>query len=245
MDKSGLNIAFFGDSLTEGIVGASYFEILRNKLPQHELYNYGKGGDTVMSLNRRLHQTDMASPLDLGILWIGVNDVFVKTRWFFVLRKRLRGQTWAKSHGLFQEYYFSLLEFLLNNIPHLITLPPLLIGEDLDNAWNKEVSVLSQIIHKISAPYKNVDFIDLREHFIPLLTSEKGVPYVPKTMLRVFLDAFFPTTPEESEKKARERGLHFTIDGVHLNRAGAEKVADVLLEKILQISVSQLMTSKT
>jgi lysophospholipase L1-like esterase len=232
MDKSGLNIAFFGDSLTEGIVGASYFEILRNKLPQHELYNYGKGGDTVMSLNRRLRQIDMASPLDLGILWIGVNDVFVKTRWSIPMRKFMRGQTWAKSHGLFKEYYISLLELLQVSIPHIITLPPLLIGEDLENAWNKEVSVLSQIIHDISVSFPNVDYIDLREHFIPLLTSEKVIPYVPKTMLRVFWDALFPITPEESEKKAREKGLLFTVDGVHLNRAGAEKVAGVLLKKI-------------
>jgi lysophospholipase L1-like esterase len=232
MDKSGLNIAFFGDSLTEGIVGASYFEILRNKLLQHELINYGKGGDTVMSLNRRLRQIDMASPLDLGILWIGVNDVFVKTSWRFPLIKHLRGQPWAKSHIQFQEHYHSLLEFLQNKITRIITLPPLLIGEDLDNAWNKEVSALSQIIHDISLSYPNVDFIDLREHFIPLLTSEKVIPYVPKTMFRVFWDALFPTTAEESEKDARARGLHFTVDGVHLNRTGAEKVADVLLERI-------------
>jgi lysophospholipase L1-like esterase len=236
MDKSGLKIAFFGDSLTEGIVGTSYFEILRNKLPQHELHNYGKGGDTVTSLNRRLRRTELASLLDLGILWIGVNDVFVKSRWSIQLRKRLRGQTWAKSHGLFQEYYISLLEFLQVNIPHIITLPPLLIGEDPDNVWNKELSVLSHIIHDISVSCTNVDFVDLREHFTPLLTSEKVIPYVPKTMFRAFWDALFPTNPEESEKKARERGLRFTIDGVHLNRAGAEKVAEVMICKIKDFS---------
>ena len=133
MDKSGLKIAFFGDSLTEGNVGASFVDILRNKLPQHQLFNYGKGGDTVISLNRRLHQIHMASPLDLGFLWIGVNDVFVKTRWSLSLKKRLKGQPWAKSHGLFQDYYISLLEFLHIRIPYIITLPPLLIGEDIDN----------------------------------------------------------------------------------------------------------------
>jgi hypothetical protein len=98
--------------------------------------------------------------------------------------------------------------------------------------WNKEASVLSKIIHDLSVSYPNVEFVDLREHFIPQLAKKNISPYVPKNFLRVIFDSFFVKTPEELEKKATERGLHFTIDGVHLNRAGAEKVANVLLEKI-------------
>ncbi|UCE42526.1 MAG: SGNH/GDSL hydrolase family protein [Candidatus Aminicenantes bacterium] len=232
MDKSGLKIAFLGDSLTEGITGASYFEILRQKLPQHELINYGKGGDTVISLYRRLHQIDMDPGLDLGFLWIGVNDVFVKTSWRFLLAKRLRGQPWAKNHTQFQEYYNSQLEFLLDRITHIFTLPPLLIGEDINNDWNKELTVLSKIIRALSDFYPNVEFVDLREAFISQLASKITSPYVSKSVYRVILDALFAKTPEKTEKKAAKRGLHFTIDGVHLNRAGAEKVADVLLEKV-------------
>lgn len=232
MNKPRLKIAFIGDSLTEGIVGASYFDILDKKLPQHELLNWGKGGDTVISLFRRLHEINFKPPLDIGFLWIGVNDVFVNTSWSFPLTKRLRGQPWAKSHTQFQECYRSLLELLQDNITHIFTLPPLLIGEDIDNAWNKELTVLSKIIHDLSVSYPNVEFVDLREHFIPQLASKNISPYVPKSVFRVILDALFVKTPEELEKKATERGLHFTIDGVHLNKAGVEKVADVLLEKI-------------
>lgn len=233
MDKLRLKIAFIGDSLTEGIVGASYFDILDKKLPQHELLNWGKGGDTVISLFRRLHEINFKAPLDIGFLWIGVNDVFVNTSWFFPPTKRLRGQPWAKSHSQFQEYYRSLLELLQDNITHIFTLPPLLIGEDTNNAWNKELTVLSKIIHDLSVSYPNVEFVDLREHFIPQLASKNISPYVPKSVFRVILDALFVKTPEELEKKATERGLHFTIDGMHLNKAGAEKIADVFLKKIL------------
>ncbi len=45
-----MKIAFFGDSLTKGIPGTAYFQLLRQNLPQHELLNFGKGGDTVASL---------------------------------------------------------------------------------------------------------------------------------------------------------------------------------------------------
>lgn len=232
MDKSRLKIAFLGDSLTEGIVGASFFDILAEKLPDYELLNYGKGGDTVISLFRRLHEINLKSPLDIGFLWIGVNDVFVKTSWSFALAKRLRGQPWAKSLTQFQEYYRALLELLQDNITHIFTLPPLLIGEDIGNAWNKELTVLSKIIRDLSVSFTKVEFVDLREHFILQLASRNISPYVPKSVFRVILDALFVKNPEELEKKATERGLHYTIDGVHLNKAGAEKVADVLLEKI-------------
>lgn len=236
MDHCGLRIAFMGDSLTEGIVGASFFDILDKKLPQHELFNYGKGGDTVISLFRRLHKMSFVSPLDIGFLWIGVNDVFVKTSWFSPLRKRLRGQPWAKSHTQFQDHYQSLLEFLRDKIAYICTLPPLLIGEDIDNDWNEELTMLSKIIQDLSVSYPNVEFVDLREHFIPQLAAEKISPYFPKSVFRLFWDALFAKTPEEMEKKASERGLHLTIDGVHLNKAGAEKIAEVLLSKIKDFS---------
>lgn len=226
-----MKIAFIGDSLTEGIVGASYFDILQDKLPRHELLNYGKGGDTVISLFRRLHKINFTPPLDIGFLWIGVNDVFVKTSRFFPLIKRLRGQTWAKTYPEFQEYYRSILEFLQDKMTHIFVLSPLFIGEDLDNTWNKELATLSKIMRDLSTTYPNVEFVDLREHFIPQLASKKISPYVPKNIVRAIL-----------EKKALERGLHFTIDGVHLNRAGAEMVAEVLWEKIrskLQLAVNE------
>jgi len=224
MDKKGLRIAFFGDSLTEGKVGASYFEILRQKLPEHELFNYGKGGDTVISLHRRIHKIGWNVPLDLGFLWIGTNDVLVKTSWFLPLRKRLRRQPWAKSHAQFREYYRSLLAELLNKMPFIFTLPPLLIGEDINNEWNVELAELSRLIRDISLPFPSVDFVDLRESFIQALKSAMVPSVIPKSIFRKILDILSAQNPGER--------LHFTIDGIHLNKAGASKVAEVLWRKI-------------
>jgi lysophospholipase L1-like esterase len=232
MDKSGPKIAFIGDSLTEGVTGASYFDILKCKLPQHELYNYGKGGETVISLCRRLQKIHMVSPLDTGFLWVGVNDVLVKTSWFSPIKKRLRGQPWAKDHTHFRESYLKLLEFLSERITHLYTLPPLFIGEDTGNEWNMELRILSKIIDDLSSSFPNIDFVRLIEHFPPRSSSENIPPYVPKSLCRVFGDILFPMGLEKSELKAAERGFHFTIDGVHLNRAGAEKIANLLLKII-------------
>ena len=231
--KSSLKIAFFGDSLTEGQVGASYFDLLRQKLPQHVMFNYGRGGDTVISLYRRLLQSDtIDAPMDLGFLWIGVNDVLVRTRRSFPLVKRLRKQPWAEDRLEFKEYYRSILEFLQDNIGRLVTLPPLFIGEDLGNPWNRELAVLSDIIRDLSGPFPHVEFLDWRERFSSFLDSKIISPYIPKSVFRVIMDALFLKTPEDLEHRASERGLHFTIDGVHLNTAGAEEVARIILDKI-------------
>ena len=45
-----MRIAFFGDSLTSGVPGSSYFAILRDRFPDDTLLNFGKGNDTVVSL---------------------------------------------------------------------------------------------------------------------------------------------------------------------------------------------------
>jgi lysophospholipase L1-like esterase len=202
MDKIRRKIAFLGDSLTEGIVGASYFDILQEKLSSHELFNYGKGGDTVVSLYRRLRRSGMATRFDLGVLWIGVNDVFVKTHWFYPIKKRLRRQPWAKNKEEFRQFYHSLLEFLRDNFSSIFTLPPLFIGEESHNKWNRELEVLSTIIQDLSLVDPLTEFIDIRQPFLSRLGS-KG-----------------------------EKGLFFTIDGVHLSKEGAALVAEILQEKI-------------
>ncbi len=231
--KKELKIAFFGDSLTEGNAGASYVRILRQKLPRHELFNYGKGGDTVISLYRRLLQIDtMDFPMDLGVLWIGVNDMLVRTRRSFPLLKRMRKQPWAGDRLEFKDYYRSIMEFFQDRTGRLFTLPPLFIGEDLDNRWNRELAVLSDIIRDLTGTFPHAGFLDIRQRFSSLLASKKISPFVPKNIMGVVRDALFTKTPEDLEKKAIARGLHFTIDGVHLNTAGAGIVAHAILEKI-------------
>jgi len=50
--------------------------------------------------------------------------------------------------------------------------------------------------------------------------------------IRVILDVLCAKFPEDRGKKAEGRGLHFTIDGVHLNDRGAGLIAELLLQKI-------------
>lgn len=227
-----MKIAFFGDSITQGFPGASYLTALAGKLPEHNLLNYGKGGDTVISLFRRLQKTSLESPFDFSVLWVGVNDVYVKTSWTFPILKTLRGQPWVKDHQEFKAYYKRLLEFLAGQSARVLTLSPLFIGEDLNNIWNRELYALGKIIEEVAREFNQSTFIDLQAVFLPLLESKKVSPYVPKSVTKLLLSLFFRKSVRKIEEQAAKRTLHYTIDGVHLNAAGAEIVSEKIAKKI-------------
>jgi hypothetical protein len=65
-----MRILCFGDSLTRGFPGSSYFAILQEQLLEDTLFNYGKGNDTVVSLYRRISAVHFDQPLDIAFLWI-------------------------------------------------------------------------------------------------------------------------------------------------------------------------------
>jgi lysophospholipase L1-like esterase len=221
-----VKVSFFGDSLTEGFPGVAYFGLLKNKFPDHELLNYGKGGDTVISLLKRLEKLTFPEPFDIAFLWVGVNDVFVKTSWSYPIIKTLRRQPWAKNQEVFGNCYRKLLHFLLPKTKRLFTVSPLLIGEDLNNRWNRELEELGRIIAELSAKHESCIHIDLREIFISRIDSKSVSPYVPKSFLRILRDASAFKTSEAIAEEASRRDFQLTLDGIHLNGIGAALVAD-------------------
>ena len=88
-----MKIAFYGDSLTAGIPGVSFFNKLQAAVPQHTLMNFGKGGDTAQSLYRRIVKRRLLEPVDLAFLWIGTNDVLDQTSLLATIYSRLQGSS--------------------------------------------------------------------------------------------------------------------------------------------------------
>jgi len=227
-----MKIAFFGDSLTEGFPGVSYFSLIEKKFPESELFNYGKGGDTVISLLERIESINLPSKFDFAFLWIGVNDVFVKISRLYPFLKKLRRQPWAKNHDVFTSHYEKLLNFLAAKTDRLFTVPPVFIGEDLDNPWNKELEALNTVIKDLSLFRENCEFIDLRKMFIEKLTGQNPSLYVPKSFVRIIRDTLTLKTTGTVKRESLGRGLHLTLDGVHLNTAGADLAAEVFAKVI-------------
>ena len=219
-----MKIAFYGDSLTEGIAEASYLAYLRKLEPEHELINYGRGGDTVISLYRRIIRQKLDQPVDLSFLFVGVNDIFVLLSWNYPLLKAIFRQPWVKDVAEFTAYYQKTLALLTARASHVFAVSPLIIGEDVSNEWNKRVEALGEAIRQTD--YQNVDYIDLRADFISALNGHPISPYLPKSATRIGLDALLLRRNEQIDHQAATRGLHLTLDGVHLNSKGARLVAE-------------------
>ncbi len=228
-----MNVIFYGNSLTEGIPGVGFFNILRKKLPDHNLVNMGRGGDTVISLYRRMKRRDVKKT-DIAFIWIGTNDVLAKVRKDYPIFKILAGQIWSKTDKEFEKYYRKTINLINKKTKKIFTIPPIFIGENIENKWNKKLNKKSNLIKHISKDYPNVEFVDIRKNIYPKLEPNKS-DYIMKNTLKVIMDYLRYRDYNRADKKSKERGLQFTLDGVHLNSKGAEIVADIFCKKIKEV----------
>jgi len=228
-----MKLVFFGDSLTEGIPGVGYLDILTKKLKDHILVNEGVGGETVISLYRRMNRMKIENH-DISFIWIGTNDILATVRKSYPITKVLFGKIWSMSDREFKNYYKKVIELLDNKSKKVFTVPPIFIGEDIENKWNKRLDDLSIIIKYVSKEYDNVEFLDIRKNIYPKLKAKK-TDYIMKNPLKILMDYLRFKNREKTDEKSKLRGLQFTLDGVHLNSDGAGIVADIFYEKIKEI----------
>ena len=227
-----MRIVFYGDSLTEGSPGVSFMSILKKRLPELDLENHGKGGDTVASLLQRIVRHQLNESVDLAFVWVGVNDVFPKVSFAHSMLKHILRQPRAKSHAAFRNDYDRVLRLLRRSARCVVTVSPLVIGEDLSNPWNQELAGLCEIIASVSSCYTDVRYLDLRTRFSGELAGKTLSDFVAKSLVTIARDTVLLRSPLRVDSAASDRGLHFTLDGVHLNSAGAEIVAAAFLETI-------------
>jgi len=221
-----MRIGFFGDSLTSGVPGSSYVAILRERFPGDTLLNFGKPNDTVVSLHRRISSMQFDEPFDMAFLWIGVNDLPQTDRWLVRTFHTLLAQRRARDLEEFQSCYRATLGLLCEKAGRVIVAPPALKGEDLGNHVNRRLADLAELIKETAAGCDTAEFLDLRAAFARELPARAGSNHVSRNPFRVVLDALTLKTDGQIDAKAAERGLHLTLDGVHLNSAGASLVAE-------------------
>ena len=228
-----MRIAFVGDSLTRGIPGCSYLGMMRARRPDDTLINLGKGNDTAISLYQRVKRIRFEKSFDMAFLWVGVNDVSERNTLLVRFVNALRGQPRSKSVDEFKRYYRLSLERLCRHAARVIAVSPFLKGEDLDNNWNRQLSILSGVIEELASCDDQVTYLDLRSRVAQRLDGKQVVRHVPIGTARVVLDALTLRTREQVDRQAAVRGYHFTLDGVHLNGAGAELAAEAFLRIIV------------
>ncbi|QQZ07640.1 GDSL-type esterase/lipase family protein [Heyndrickxia vini] len=220
-----MKIALIGDSLTEGRPGVSFFNILKKKFPDITFVNLGKPGESVKSLYTRLIKTKLDIDYDLSFLWIGVNDVYSKLL-------SVQAQPVAKDHDEFKDCYEKVLGLVLGSSKKVVAVTPALVGENTDNAPNNEITELNDLIQSIISKQTNVSFLDIQSVFLSHLSKVSSSDYISTKVMRVMMDVLFYRKPSRIDRLSKERGLHLTLDGIHLNSAGAQIVAETYASEI-------------
>jgi hypothetical protein len=167
-------------------------------------------------------------PFDLAFLWVGVNDIAKGATWWVRVANRLRRQPRPRDMDEFRSYYQLALGVLNRLSRRVIAVSPSIRGEDADNQWNRELRTLAGVVENLATHNGQFDYLDVRTPLFQALDGKPISNYHPKT-LRILLDGLTLWRREQIDRKAAERGLYLTLDGVHLNGTGAEIVAQTFL----------------
>ncbi|MDW0116838.1 GDSL-type esterase/lipase family protein [Sporosarcina thermotolerans] len=213
-----MKIALIGDSLTEGRPGVSFANMLKVRFPKDLFVNLGKPGETVKSLYSRLTKTGLDSDFDLAFVWIGTNDVYSKLL-------SVKAQPVVKDFEEFREVYQQLVEIVISSSKMVVLVSPALVGEHFDNPSNKEVRELCTLVKSLSEKV-HVHYLDFHAVFEKALANEDSSDYISTNPFRVMFDVFFYKNEDRIDQLSNRRGLKLTLDGLHLNSAGAKIVSD-------------------
>ena len=165
-----MQIAFLGDSLTEGWPGAAYFPLLQTRLPRHELLNLGRAGDTVADLLRRVAHRGL-DPADLAFIWVGVNDA-VMGAWVAVGDGVEHG--WGRAQRLTRTRgdYEKLVEWTAARAARIVCVRPMVLEAD-GSVWQEHADELGDIVAQLAGA-RGARVQDLRPAFAAAAAAGGG-----------------------------------------------------------------------
>lgn len=234
-----MRTVIIGDSITEGIPGVSYWRFLNNK---RKILNRGVGGDTLAGAIKRTTRMlgkKKCDDIDKYIIEIGTNDVLlpVLTKHSMVWKViiKLKGAILGCipcTHILdFTQKYEELLLLLINHNKKvgIIGLP---LIENSILKINDDMRKYNSIIKELAKKY-NITYVDLETLETEIKAANDGSYFFGKTNLGNMIDTIFTSFLPFSNIVSRIRGLSVTIDGVHLNRNTAKRLALAIEQNIM------------
>jgi len=227
-----MRIAFFGDSLTEGRPGVSYVDILRERFPEHELVNFGRGGESVVGTHEQVLSLDGTPRFDLAFVWTGVNDVLARISWTSPITRAVLLLPWADSREEFIDRYRALLASVTERATRVVAVAPLFVGEDLANEWNQELDVRAAAVEALCKRFPSVEFVHLRSAMPDVGPDQVASVFVERSSFGTVWEVLALRTPADVDRVSAERGLRYTLDGIHLNSRGAAAVAGTFAKLI-------------
>ncbi|NOK62082.1 MAG: hypothetical protein GFH27_549321n69 [Chloroflexi bacterium AL-W] len=227
----------FGDSLTQGVVSASYVNILQETLPHVRMINAGINGDTTLHLLRRVERDVIHHAPDVVLILTGLNDLGsaygpLSGRWYYRTAKNLQTPMTPRR---FVRVYQHLITILRQRTQARIALCTLTaLGEHPNDPYQHLVDTYSHCIRAL-AWHAGLPLIDLRAAFVRAIEDNvyHGPPYriwqPPRDQIAMRLRG------ETYAMRGVRRGYRLLCDGVHLTEAGAQLVASAMLPQLLML----------
>jgi len=229
-----------GDSLTVANPGASYVKLLKKMQNTYSVIAKGRGGDTLLGINRILKRLLPKYKPSVVVIEVGANDIllpFLKSRsgnWERLVNRLVkRGSIPTVKTSQFQALYSETIEMVKQHSVITIVLTTIsCLGEDLTNELNKRRDEYNNIIRIFARQYE-VKLADVGEVFDAYLKKlNKPSKYLMPDYYYIYLDSLYTMIEKFADNLSARRDLSLTIDGVHLNRLGANIFAETILEKI-------------
>jgi lysophospholipase L1-like esterase len=230
-------IACFGDSITVGRPGTSYFRYLKY---QRNYVNFGLGGDTLLGVSKRIDDFLTKFSCDKFIIEIGCNDILLphlrnrSKRWTKIVEKLIaRGSVPLSSVYDFADQYEKLIYNLSDKKVIIVSIP--CIGENLESDLNKKVEKYNESIKNLCKKY-GITYIDFNRWQRDVINKNpKSDYFISKNPFNMMLDSFTTTYVGLSSWISKRRKLVVTVDGVHLNKEGAKGLAFLIEKNSLQL----------
>ncbi|HEU5347162.1 MAG TPA: GDSL-type esterase/lipase family protein [Ktedonobacterales bacterium] len=221
-----MRIVFLGDSLTEGVTGASYLRILGQRIASDprlrdvELVNAGQGGDTILHLARRVASDVAPYVPDWVVVFVGVNDF----RTWYVRR------SFPTRANLGSGYYFLRRKHLWHAVtPRRYSDGLWALVDDLRARTQARIALCTPATASESRDTRAERMLDAYAGRVREVARERDCALI--DVRAAFLAA------EASLEASGADGYHLTCDGVHLSDAGAALVAGVFYDWLLRAAL--------
>ncbi len=228
-------IVCVGDSLTRGLVSASFVDQLSQRMAGRGFHfvNSGVNGDLAYNVLRRLDDVIALRP-DGVILMIGTNDILSTLRPSNALISRVT--KWLPKNPSLEWYQaniHSIISRLKQETAASIALAsPPIIGEHLNWHSNRQAKFYVTFLKETAASL-GLAYLPVHERMAHYLTStgqHAGTPHHSRIFMTARLTIRHIFFKESYASISRRNGFILLTDGVHLNERGASLVADVMEE---------------
>jgi lysophospholipase L1-like esterase len=223
-----MKLVFLGNSLVEGSYGGNFVAGVAARLPDHTIINAGMGGNTAINLLNRF-DTILEQKPDGIFIMCGGNDAISysqpETRKYY--RRVQKIPDGVVTPDMFARHYRDLLTRIqLAHVQAWIGLPPI--------EYNPEVvAALKQYneLARDAADSLNIPILDLFAHFMPEQIAPR--PALGQTFINL-IGQREKSGWSDYETERQRGGFAFSFDGLHFTLETADRVAELVVEFLVQ-----------